>query len=155
MRFEDMSNSGRMDLVPDKIWHLDWYDGVIRGIAKEQDHYYLFTLVAWNPDSRRRTYVILNLDHSTADEMIPLCKLRAEAEPGDEERYSQLNQIYDRYVMSYQNASYFSQEKAEATNSFTMTPIPRDHIPELQGFDIENTMDPKAHELWFNMQTDD
>src|SRR6185436_12006313 len=109
-----------MDLIPDKIWYIDWYDGVIRGIAKAQDHYYLFTMVAWDPSSRRRAYVILNLDHATADEMIALCKLKVEPEPDDEERYSQLDQIYDRYVMNYQNAAYLSNEEPHVTKSFAM-----------------------------------
>lgn len=149
-----MSNSGIVNLIPDNIWSIDWYDGVVRGIARSQDHYYLFTMVAWDPDSRRRTYVILNLDHATSDEMIQLCKSNPEADSDDEERWSRLDQIYDRYVMNYQNGAYFSHEEPEAAKSFAMTPIPREQVGELQGFDIENTMDPKAQEFWFKMQTD-
>ncbi len=87
--------------------------------------------------------------------MIPLCKLKAEPEPGDEERYSQLDQIYDRYVMDYQDAAYFSHQEPGAAKSFAMTPIARDRIGELRGFDIENTMNPTAQEFWFNLQADD
>lgn len=150
-----MSSSGHVSLVPDKIWDIDYYDGVIRGITKAQDHYYLFTMVAWDPNSRRRAYSILNLDHPTADEMIRLRELKPEAESDDEERWRRIDQIYDRYVMGYQNAAYFSNEEPEATKIFTMTPIPLDHIAELRGFDIENTIDPKAQAFWFGIQTDD
>ena len=150
-----MSNSGGTDLVADKIWQIDYYDGVIRGIAKAQDHYYLFTLVAWDPDSRRRAYVILNLDHTTADEMIRLCELKPEAESDDEERWRRVDQIYDHYIMHYQNAAYLSNEEPKVTETVAMTSIPIDHITELRGFDIENTMDSRAQELWFTMQTDD
>jgi len=149
-----MSNSGHVSLVPDKIWDIDYYDGIIRGIARSQDHYYLFTMVAWDPNSRRRTYVILHLDHATAEELIQLRELKPEAESDDEERWGRVDQIYDRYVMDYQNAAYFSNEAPKATKSFAMTPIPRDQIGELRGFDIENTMDSKAQEFWFNLQTD-
>jgi hypothetical protein len=71
-------------LIPDEITVIDWYDGVIRGIATSQDHCWLFVLAAWNPNSRRRAYVIVNLDRATADQMIKLWKLAREDESDDD-----------------------------------------------------------------------
>jgi len=41
-----MSNSKQAQLIPDEVTIIDWYDGIIRGIARSQDHYYLFILAA-------------------------------------------------------------------------------------------------------------
>ena len=145
-----MSHSRQVHLVPDEISIIDWYDGAIRGIVKSKDHYFLFLLVAWDPDSQRRAYVVVNLDYATADEMIKLCN--AAAEPEGEEKWSQLDQLYDQYLANYKDSAYLLNEEPLATKSFTLTPIPLDNIAELQGFGIEKTLNPKTQTLWFSMR---
>jgi len=145
-----MANSGQVHLVPDAISILDWYDGAIRGIAKSQDDYYLFIMVAWDPNSWRRSFVVINLDDATADEMIKLCN--AAAEPDGEENWDRLDQVYDQYLANYAGSAYLLNEQPLATKSCTLTPIPLDYIAELRGFDIEKTIDPKAQTFWFALQ---
>jgi len=96
--------------------------------------------------------VIVNLDRATAEEMIKLWKLAREDKSDDEEKWSRFNQLYDQYLTYYQDVAYLLGEEPLVAKSSTMTRIAPDHIADLRGFDIEKTIDLKAHKLWFDMQ---
>ena len=98
--------------------------------------------------------MVINLDRAIADEMINLWKLRREDEPADEEKWNRFEELYDQYLSYYQDDAYLLGEEPFVAKNSTMTRIPPDHIADLRGFDIEKTIDLKAHKLWFDMLND-
>jgi hypothetical protein len=140
-----------VEFVPDEISILEWYDGVIRGIAESQAKSYLFTLAAWDMASGRKAYVLINLDPATAADMKLLCKWTL-GDPPDEEKWHRFSQTYDQYLRNYKGPAYLSNEQPAATRRITITSITTDHLHELLDYDLEKTMDLRAQSLWFGMQ---
>ena len=134
-----MSTSEPIELVPDEISILEWYDGAIRGIAESQGKYYLFTLAAWDPNSGRKDYVLINIDPETSAEMKQLCNWKLGVQP-DEEKWSRFDQLYDRYLTHYQGPIYRLTEEPVVNKSFAMTAITRDHLNQLRNYDIEKAI---------------
>ena len=61
-----MSSSEPMEFLPAQISILEWYDGVVRGIAESPGKSYLFTLAAWGPGSATKAYLLIDVDLATA-----------------------------------------------------------------------------------------
>ena len=145
-----MSTSESIKLVPNEISIIDWYDGVMRGVAESEGKYYLFIMVAFDPDKRRRAYVVINLDPVTAREIKQLCWKPGDQADEDEEKWRRLEEIYDEYLTHYKGPVYFSTEKPSKEQSIVITAIAFDRLDELSEFDIEKTIDAEAHKLWFS-----
>jgi hypothetical protein len=146
-----MSPSEPIDFVPDEISILDWYDGVIRGIARSQGEDYLFIMAAWDLVSGRKAYVMVNLDPAIAIEMKQLCQWKLGDDP-DEEKWNRFDQIYDQYLTNYEGSAYLLSEAPIVSKTLTITATTADHLDELRDYDIEKTMDLNAHKLWFGKQ---
>ena len=146
-----MSSSEPRELVPDEISILEWYDGVIRGIAESPDKSYLFTLAAWDPDDSRKAYILIDVDLATAAEMKLLCKWKL-GDQAHEEEWNRFNQIYNKYLSNYKGPAYLSNEEPKATRRITLKGITTDHLHELLDYDLEKQIDLKAQTLWFGMQ---
>ena len=143
-----MSTSDSIEFVPNEISVLDWYDGVIRGIAESEGKDYLFIMAAWDWASRRKAFVMINLDPATSSEMKRLCAWKV-GEEADEERWDRFEQLYNQYLADYDGPAYLLSQEPVVANILPMTAIPTDHLDELREYDIENTMDLKAKKLWF------
>ena len=146
-----MSASEPNYFVPEEISILEWYDGVIRGIARSQGNDYLFVRAAWDLVTERMAYVMVNLDPATGTEMKQLCKWTLGDDP-DQEKWNRFNQLFDQYLMNYEGTAYLLSEEPDTSKSFAMTAITVDHLDELSDYDIEKAIDSKAQELWFGMQ---
>lgn len=146
-----MSTAESIELVPNEISIIDYYDGAMRGVVESDGKYYLFIMVAFDPAKRRRAYVVINLDPVTAREIKQLCW-----KPGDlpteddEEKWHRLEEIYDEYLTNYKGPVYFSTEEPSKEQSVAITAIAFDHLDQLRKFDIEKTIDAEAQELWFS-----
>lgn len=138
----------RIYFVPDEISILEWYDGVIRGIARSQDKAYLFILAAWDLSNAKKAYVLIDVDIATAAEMKLLCNWKL-GDRADEGKWQRFNEIFDEYLRNYNGPVYISNEVPKATRPIAITRITTDHLHELLDYDLEKIMDLKAQTLWF------
>lgn len=145
-----MSTSESIKLVPNEISIIDYYDGMMRGVVESEGKYYLIIMVAFDPDKRRRAYVVINLDPVTATEIKQLCWKPGDPPDEDGEKDRRLEQIYDKYLSAYKGPVYFSTERPSKEQSVVITAIAFDRLDELREFDIEKTIDAEAQKLWFS-----
>jgi len=139
-----MSTSESLELVPDEISTIDWYDGVVRGVVEAGGRFYLFIMAAWNPNSRRRAYVVVNLDPATAAEMKQML-----GDEADNDRWSRVDELYNQYLRNYKGPAYLSSEgPISSKNPVTITAITTANLDRFIDYDIENAI--LDRDLWFS-----
>ena len=63
-----MTSTERRSILLGEISVLDWYDGHVRTIARQEDKYYLITLVACDLGSGKKAYLLTDLDKAVAED---------------------------------------------------------------------------------------
>jgi hypothetical protein len=90
----------------DEINIIDWYDGIVRGIGKTKDNFYLIALNEWDC-SRHRAYLFLDLDENTAYGFQTILDKPNKKETKEAD-WKELNSIWDDYVRAHQGNIYLS-----------------------------------------------
>ena len=137
-------------LVLNQIIILDWYDGIVRGIGEAQEGHYLLTLAAGDIAARRRTYVVIDLDQATREQMKLLADWQNK-ETSKPEEWVHFNRIFDEYLKSYSGVVYLLKEEPVEGRDLLLKPIALDHLKHLQHFDLDKAFSSTAQTFWFNL----
>jgi hypothetical protein len=122
-----------------KIIIIEWYDGIVRGIGKTKDKFYLIALKEWD-GYKHKSYLFLDLGEDTASKFQTILD-KPDNEATIEADWKQLNSIWDDFVKDYQGNIYLSaiepsehiQLNLEITNNAKC-------LIGITNYDIENTI---------------
>ena len=144
-----MTENARKEFRFDKIDIFQWYDGMVRAVAASGEQYHLLILVAWDPATNKRTYVLINLEPNVAKQIERLNNWQDE--PELEGAWEQINELYRNSITSYDGPVYCLAEEPCAGKEFSAIRVPAD-LKELTNYELEQTMEPAAQNYWFNVK---
>ena len=123
----------------DEINIFDWYDGIVRGIGKTKDNFYLIALNEWDC-SKHRAYVFLDLDKDTASRFQTILD-KPKSEATIEANWKELNSIWDDYIRAYQGNIYLSAvEPSEQVEINLEITNDAECLSRITEYDIEKTI---------------
>jgi alpha-ketoglutarate-dependent taurine dioxygenase len=134
-----MDHVESMDIVLEEIGIVDWYDGVVIGIGRQQQQSYLIVLVAWDLNhSRRKAFLLLGIEHSVEAEF----KRYLQSSSWDE-----LMKLFNEVVTNHKRAVFLTFDEPEAGKTLSLTPVTVE-VAGLKDHDVENTFTPEALKRW-------
>src|SRR6266404_2468712 len=64
-----MKSPRQRTISVEEVHYLEWHDGLVRGILDTPNGPSLVALVAWDPDTRRRAYILLGLNSDDSERL--------------------------------------------------------------------------------------
>ncbi len=134
----------------DKMTILDWYDGIVRAIVSIQGQSYLLVLVAWDAGGLQKAFILTKLSLPFAATISRLA-LEANNESVKEERWSEFNNLLEKYMSDYWGELYLTYEEPRQGKVFSASAINTEHLRRVKEQNIESADSSEARDFWFTL----
>ena len=140
-------------LILSALTILDWYDGVVRaiGVDHKKQQQYLIILAAWDINTARRAYVLVELPTDIANEMTGLLEANSNDMAVKQKAWNSFNNIYDKYLCNYKGNLHLTLDKPNAGQQIASIIVDSTNLQRLTDYDIEKTLTETACTFWFNL----
>lgn len=119
---------------------IEYYDGLVRGIAETLSNSYLAVMTEWKIDSSERRFGFLEIDSSEAAQ-IRLCFDPKSGRKTKKGRWNDFEAVYNEIVRSYSKKLYQLSVKPRIHEEYVLDVIDYDpsHL-KLENYDMENVI---------------
>jgi hypothetical protein len=123
----------------DHIEVMDFYDGLVRGLAKSGSDLFLFVRIRWEIENRQRIFALLDLD-SVSYASLQAC-FEQSAVKSKGEMWDDFEVAYNDIVHSYKKKLHFLFCEPEINNEYALEGGDYDtSVLKLTIYDIQNTI---------------
>lgn len=128
----------------DEFTILEWYDGMVRAVGKNEQGYYLLVLVAWNMLNQDKLYLVLESEPSTIAELENELKKKRSIE----ENWEGFNHAFAQFIKTYSGNPYLLQGELVKNKTYELRLVDRQLVEKVADYDFDKTTDRENLEYW-------
>jgi hypothetical protein len=122
----------------------EWYDGIVLGLARMQDVYFLACLLAFDPGTKRKRYLLISLSQEQSQRLRTLF---------NENGLQAFNKLVISEIVAHSANLYLTSTEPEEGKTVTLTLIDADQRIQLQNLSfplIDDAVDPSVILQWLD-----
>lgn len=125
------------------IYILDWYDGVILGVARDNSAYFLILLIACKVDSDQRIFGVLTIEEQFAEDLIQFTD-----DTTLSENLLTFRKILNSGILTSHNQAYLAEGHIDINTIINLYPDPSFKIAEFVPYDTYLPFDDQKYAQW-------